>query len=120
MTLSKFEEAKIKLRQKMDAELKKLDEEEKKEKEKRISPLSSKYTNLMEEVCLKILGERVEEIENVKFKKTEVKKRLLDIMESEIDLMIKESNEDENKIQGVKVVDTPSSATPAPEQNATE
>lgn len=102
MSLSKFEEAREKLQREMEEKLKKLEEDEKKEREKRISPLLSKYVNLMDEMFGKELNERVESLDGVKFKKTDVKKRLEDFVKSEIDTLIAQSEEDEQNIQGVK------------------
>lgn len=102
MSLSKFEEAREKLQREMEEKLKKLEEDEKKEREKRISPLLSKYVNLMDEMFGKELNDRVESLDGVKFKKTDVKKRLEDFVKSEIDTLIAQSEEDEQNIQGVK------------------
>lgn len=112
MSLSKFEEAREKIQREMEEKLKKLQEDEKKEREKRISPLLSKYVNLMDEMFGKELNERVESLDGVKFKKTEVKKRLEDFVKSEIETLIKASEEEAQKIQGIN---PPKDVTKIPE-----
>lgn len=102
MSLSKFEEAREKLQREMEEKLKKLEQDEKKEREKRISPLLSKYVNLMEEMFGKELNDRVESLDGVKFKKTDAKKRLEDFVKTEVDTLISQSEEDEQSIQGVR------------------
>lgn len=93
MTLSKYEELRRKIQMEAEQKLAKLEEEERKEKERRIKPLVSKYVNLTEEVLDKILKDKVEELETVRFRKTDARKRLEEIFTSEIDRIIMESSE---------------------------
>lgn len=103
MALTKFEKLRQQAQEEMEKKLAKIEEEEQKEREKRIAPLVSKYTNLMEEVATKVVTAKVEELEGVKFRKTDVRKRLEDAMEQELEILLKESQEEteKNSIEGL-------------------
>lgn len=103
MTLSKFEKQRRELEEEMKKKLAKIASDEKKEREKRIAPLVSKYTNVFEEVVKKIVTENVERLEGVKFKKTEVKKRLENIFAQELEVILKQAEEEAlaNSVEGM-------------------
>jgi hypothetical protein len=96
MTLTKFEKMREKIQQEAEEKLAKLMEEEKKERDRRIKPLISKYVNLFEDVLDKALQENVEKLENPKFKKTDIRKRLEAFIESELALIILEQDDVED------------------------
>ena len=103
MKLSNFEDKKNKIMEEAKKKLEKLEQEEQKLIKRKISPLISKYTNLTEEVLNYILNKNIEKIDNVKFKKAEIKNRIKDFFEKEIELMIKDAEENKDKIQGIIV-----------------
>lgn len=96
MSMKKFDERRALIQKKAEQELARLLAEEQKEKERRIGPLVSKYTNLFEDVLTKALEDQVDLLDNVKFKKTTTRKRMMDFIMSEVNFLIVETEGDED------------------------
>ena len=103
MTLEKFDKMREQIQREMEEKLARIEEDEAKERERRIAPLVSKYTSLVEEVSKRAISRKVESLGGVKFKKADIKKRFEKIFEDEIDILIMESlkERESNTIEGM-------------------
>ena len=95
MSLKKFEERRLEIERKMQEELARIAEEERKEKERRVAPLASKFTTIFQDVVTKALNERVEELEAPRFRKAAIRQRLEAAVRTEIDALIQGGEEED-------------------------
>lgn len=118
MSLKKFEEMRTKMQRKHEEDMARLVEEEKKERQKRVGPLVSRYTNLFQDVVTKALNDRVDDLEATRFRKGEIRQRLEAAVALEVAALLaaRESLEsDDNEVGDSVKENVPSSpdATPS-------
>lgn len=82
--MKKFEEMRKSLQEEMERRFQEIQIKEKREREKRITPLVSRYTSLMEDVVRKAAEQHIDSLEKMNFKKAEARQRLAAFMAEEI------------------------------------
>lgn len=96
MSLKKFEERRLMMQKKHEEDLARLQEEEQKERQKRVAPLVSRYSTLFEDVLTKMLNDRVEDLDKATFRKTQVRQRIEAMLVEEMAALIGADSDPEN------------------------
>lgn len=96
MSLKKFEERRLMMQKKHEEEMARLQDEEQKERQKRVAPLVSRYTTLFEDVLTKMLNDRVEDLDKATFRKAQVRQRMESMLADEVSVLVGSEADEEN------------------------
>jgi hypothetical protein len=127
MSFKKFEDRRREAQKELEDRLAKIAAEEAQEREKRIKPLSDRFLTIFQDIMLKALNDRVDDLDRPKFRKTLIRSRLEAAVKIEIDALVAsdegdlldaaEESEDGKSVQPVQEAPpVPRKARPVPVQ----
>jgi hypothetical protein len=123
MSFKKFEERRREAQRELEERLAKIAAEEAQERERRIKPLSERFVTIFQDVVVKALNERVDELDRPRFRKALVRARFEEFMRVEIDALVgagsvEEPYENEGASDSKQPQSADTSSTPVDERRS--
>jgi hypothetical protein len=125
MSFKKFEDRRRDAQKELEERLAKIAAEEAQEREKRIKPLSDRFLTIFQDVVLKALNDRVDDLDRPKFRKALIRARLEAAVKVEIDALValedgEQADEAEEALDSKSSPSAESAAQPARKTRAAQ